>query len=143
MKVVITSILEGGGGDGFNDLTESTADLLKNWFSPTPRLVTPRAGSASSHTTGGPCGSEGRLISAGGGGGGGGSSSPGWFSLLTGAGRSKRVSSNPLGQTIREDMNFWPVPPSPRSGGGWRWCRCRNNRRRRRRTSDKPLVRVA
>ncbi|KEP63886.1 UNVERIFIED_CONTAM: TLD protein [Hammondia hammondi] len=77
-------------GEFFADLTESTADLLRNWFA-----LTPRHGPAD--------GPHGPQAAPG--------ATPRWLALLKG--RRQKLGSNPLGQAIRNDLNFWPAPPSP------------------------------
>ncbi|KFG62346.1 TLD protein [Toxoplasma gondii RUB] len=84
-------------GEFFADLTESTADLLRNWFA-----LTPRHGPADGHH--GPQAAPG--------------ATPRWLALLKG--RRQKLGSNPLGQAIRNDLNFWPAPPSPLGEPGLR-----------------------
>ncbi|CBZ54687.1 putative TLD domain-containing protein [Neospora caninum Liverpool] len=91
-----------GRGEFFADITESTADLLKSWFAPTPRTgPTGREGGADGPSGDGSAGYHFATAPA----------TPRWLSLLKG--RRQKVGSNPLGQTIRDDLNFWPAPPSP------------------------------
>ncbi|PFH37153.1 hypothetical protein BESB_036110 [Besnoitia besnoiti] len=102
-----------------SDLTESTADLFRTWFN-----ASPRGGERSQGSRRAPARSPPHQAVRGPEGGtpGGGvpyysatAPTPWWLSLF--GGRRHRVTNNPLGQAIRDDLNFWPAPPSPSASG--------------------------